>query len=138
MVAFNDQLAIGALFALRNAGFDVPGSVQVIGFDNIEEAQYLQIPLTTMDSYLDWTAPIAVDRILARIGSNGASVGPELLTCESACHRACDYAVTLVRCGVPLRCGVRRRGDAVPLHRAAVFRPGRDPTLVCGGMMACV
>lgn len=81
VVAFNDQLAIGALFALRNVGFDVPGQVQVIGFDNIEEAQYLQIPLTTMDSCLDWTAPTAVDRVIARI--DGSHLEPELITCES-------------------------------------------------------
>lgn len=36
----------------------------MIGFDNIEESQYLQIPLTTMDSRLEWTAPTAVERIL--------------------------------------------------------------------------
>ena len=37
-----------------------PAQVQVIGFDNNEEAPYLQIPLTTMDSRLDWTAPTAL------------------------------------------------------------------------------
>lgn len=67
IVALNDQLAIGAIAALRAAGIAIPEQVQVIGFDNIEEAEYLQIPLTTMDSRLDWTAPTAVDRILARI-----------------------------------------------------------------------
>lgn len=81
VVALNDQLAIGALTALRTAGYAVPEQVQVIGFDNIEEAQYLQIPLTTMQSRLDWTAPTAVDRILGRI--RGDIAEPELLTCRS-------------------------------------------------------
>ena len=49
VVAFNDQLAIGVLSALAANGISVPGQVQVIGFDNIEEAAYLQPPLTTMD-----------------------------------------------------------------------------------------
>jgi len=81
VVAFNDQLAIGALTALRTAGYEVPAQVQVIGFDNNEEAPYLQIPLTTMDSRLDWTAPTAVDRILGRIAGDISK--PELLTAES-------------------------------------------------------
>ena len=42
VVAFNDQLAIGVLSALAANGISVPGQVQVIGFDNIEEAAYLQ------------------------------------------------------------------------------------------------
>lgn len=61
VIALNDQLAIGALTALRTAGYEVPAQVQVIGFDNNEEAPYLQIPWTTMDSRLDWTAPTAVN-----------------------------------------------------------------------------
>lgn len=81
VVALNDQLAIGALTALRISGYDVPQQVQVIGFDNIEEAPYLQIPLTTMDSRLEWTAPTAVNRILGRI--RGEFIKPELLTCSS-------------------------------------------------------
>lgn len=48
----------------------VPGSVQVIGFDNIEEAAYFQPPLTTMDSMIDWIASTSVERILQRIGSD--------------------------------------------------------------------
>ena len=78
VVALNDQLAIGALTTLLAAGRDVPGEVQVIGFDNIEEAQYLQVPLTTMASRLEWTAPTAVERILGRI--RGTVSSPELLT----------------------------------------------------------
>lgn len=82
IVALNDQLAIGALFALREKGIDVPGQVQVIGFDNIEEAAYLQIPLTSMDSRLTWTAPTAVNRLLERI--NTGNLVPENFTAQSS------------------------------------------------------
>lgn len=81
VVALNDQLAIGALFTLTSNGIGVPRDVQVIGFDNIEESAYLQIPLTTMDSRLDWTAPTAVKRILQRI--DGGVERAELLTTSS-------------------------------------------------------
>lgn len=81
IVAFNDQLALGALFTLAANNIDVPDQVQVIGFDNIEEAAYFQPPLTTMDSCLDWTAPTAFNRIVDRIG--GRHLEPELITTQS-------------------------------------------------------
>lgn len=81
LIALNDQLAIGALFVLRANDIDVPVDVQVIGFDNIEESAYLQIPLTTMDSRLDWTAPTAVERIIGRI--SGTVVSPQTLRVDS-------------------------------------------------------
>ncbi len=70
VVALNDQLALGALFTLAANGIAVPDQVQVIGFDNNEEAAYFQPPLTTMDSCLDWIAPTAVSRIIDRIGGS--------------------------------------------------------------------
>lgn len=82
VIALNDQLAIGVLSVLRASGLRVPDDVQVIGFDNIEESAYLQIPLTTMDSRLDWTAPTAVGRILGRIQGDAAE--PKLLTTPSS------------------------------------------------------
>ena len=82
MIALNDQLAIGALTALRTAGYEVPAQVQVIGFDNNEEAPYLQIPLTTMDSCLDWIAPTAVSRILDRIDGTRV-LEPSYITTQS-------------------------------------------------------
>lgn len=81
IVALNDQLAIGAVAALKAHGIAIPEQVQVVGFDNIEEAQYLQTPLTTMDSRLDWVAPMAVDRILGRI--DGTIGAPALITEDS-------------------------------------------------------
>lgn len=85
IIGLNDQLAIGALTVMRANGIEIPRQVQVIGFDNIEESQYLQIPLTTMDSRLEWTAPTAVERILGRI--RGEIAKPELLMTD------CDVIV---------------------------------------------
>ncbi|MDF7640556.1 LacI family DNA-binding transcriptional regulator [Bifidobacterium sp. ESL0784] len=81
VIALNDQLAFGALSALAAKGIRVPGQVQVIGFDNMEESAYLHTPLTSMDSCLDWTAPAAVKRIIGRI--NGTITTPELLKVKS-------------------------------------------------------
>jgi DNA-binding LacI/PurR family transcriptional regulator len=44
----NDQMALGALRALHQAGRAVPEEVSVVGFDDIPEAAYLLPPLTTV------------------------------------------------------------------------------------------
>jgi DNA-binding LacI/PurR family transcriptional regulator len=44
----NDQMALGALRALHEAGYEIPRQVSVVGFDDIPEAQYYTPPLTTV------------------------------------------------------------------------------------------
>ena len=46
--AANDQMALGVLRALHEAGRDVPGDVSIVGFDDIPEAQFFTPPLTTV------------------------------------------------------------------------------------------
>jgi DNA-binding LacI/PurR family transcriptional regulator len=52
--AANDQMALGLLRALWEAGRTVPGDVSVVGFDDIPEAGFLIPPLTTVRQ--DFTA----------------------------------------------------------------------------------
>lgn len=44
-----DELAIGALWALRKAGFRVPGDVSVVGIDNIEMAPFVDLTTVAQD-----------------------------------------------------------------------------------------
>jgi DNA-binding LacI/PurR family transcriptional regulator len=44
----NDQMAIGLLHALSDAGLRVPGDVSVVGFDDIPESEHFSPPLTTV------------------------------------------------------------------------------------------
>ncbi|MGP4069434.1 LacI family DNA-binding transcriptional regulator [Halobacillus sp. B29] len=46
--AAGDNLAIGAIQAIREAGFEVPGDYSVIGFDDIDISQVLYPSLTTL------------------------------------------------------------------------------------------
>jgi DNA-binding LacI/PurR family transcriptional regulator len=46
--AHNDQMAIGAIRALREAGRRVPDDISVIGFDDIPLAAFFDPPLTTV------------------------------------------------------------------------------------------
>ena len=46
--AANDQMAMGVIAALRDAGCRVPEDVSVVGFDDLPEATYVAPPLTTV------------------------------------------------------------------------------------------
>jgi LacI family transcriptional regulator/LacI family repressor for deo operon, udp, cdd, tsx, nupC, and nupG len=48
VTCYNDLVAIGVMRALRELGLDVPGDVSVVGFDDIDMASYLAVPLTTV------------------------------------------------------------------------------------------
>ena len=49
----NDQMALGVLRRLHEAGRRVPYDISVVGFDDIPEAAYLTPPLTTVRQDLD-------------------------------------------------------------------------------------
>ena len=48
LVAANDRMAFGAMEALEAHGRQVPGDVALVGFDDIQEAQVMGVPLTTV------------------------------------------------------------------------------------------
>jgi LacI family transcriptional regulator len=50
--AANDQSAIGAIEAAREAGRRVPDDLSVVGFDNLPEAAYHNPALTTVDQFI--------------------------------------------------------------------------------------
>ncbi|MFC7040631.1 LacI family DNA-binding transcriptional regulator [Nonomuraea rubra] len=70
----NDDMAIGVLRALAEAGRAVPGQVSVVGMDDIPAAAYLSPPLTTIRQ--DFAASVAqglallVERIEGRPGTS--------------------------------------------------------------------
>jgi DNA-binding LacI/PurR family transcriptional regulator len=45
---FNDQLALGAMWAAHEAGLSIPRDLAVVGFDDIEDGQYSPPTLTTI------------------------------------------------------------------------------------------
>jgi DNA-binding LacI/PurR family transcriptional regulator len=74
--AANDQMALGLLRALHEAGRAVPGEVSVVGFDDIPEAGYLVPPLTTLRQDFADEGRRAVGMLLAQIEGAGADPVP--------------------------------------------------------------
>jgi DNA-binding LacI/PurR family transcriptional regulator len=61
--AANDQMAMGILRAFHEVGREIPGDVSVIGFDDVPEAEFQMVPLTTVAI----NAEKAAQRILAEL-----------------------------------------------------------------------
>ena len=77
--AANDNMAIGALEALRDAGVTVPDAVAVAGFDDIPLARHLG--LTTVRVRIAELGERALERLLSTLGREGHG-GSELHTPE--------------------------------------------------------
>jgi DNA-binding LacI/PurR family transcriptional regulator len=45
---YNDMHAVGALLSCRRLGIVVPNHVSIVGFDDVDVAQYVTPPLTTL------------------------------------------------------------------------------------------
>lgn len=69
LVVGNDQMALGAMAALREVGLRVPDDVSVVGFDDIPEAQFFDPPLTTVMQQFDALGEQSAAYILERVGA---------------------------------------------------------------------
>ena len=67
----NDAMAVGAYQALYQAGLRVPDDIAVVGYDDIELAQYMTPPLTTIHQPKDELGELAIDVLIHRIAQPG-------------------------------------------------------------------
>jgi DNA-binding LacI/PurR family transcriptional regulator len=69
---FNDLMALGAMRALHEAGLRVPQDIALVGFDDVEEAEYSIPSLTTIAPDKTKIADAAVGTLLHRINEGYA------------------------------------------------------------------
>lgn len=84
----SDTMAMGALLALHEADYRVPGDVALVGFDNLPASQYTIPPLTTVRQPVYEKGQTAVNLLIDQIESPGADpvhkeLDPELIVRES-------------------------------------------------------
>lgn len=88
--AANDAMAIGAMFALREAGVLVPEQVALAGFDDIPIARYLSPQLTTVSVDIGELGRRAVAHLLSEIETpGGATRRKELIKTTLAIRESC-------------------------------------------------
>ena len=74
----NDQMALGVMHALAEAGLSVPGDVSVVGFDDIPEAAFFAPPLTTVRQDFDALGRDAMAGVLAVLGDDDRMPAPRV------------------------------------------------------------
>jgi LacI family transcriptional regulator len=62
---YNDLSAIGAMQAAMQAGLSIPGDIAFAGCGNLRYAQYLKVPLTSVDQSVERMGEAAARRALA-------------------------------------------------------------------------
>ena len=86
--AANDEMALGVMRAMFEAGREVPRDVSIIGFDDVPFARYLTPPLTTVRQDFEEIGQRSVDLLLDAIRGVDdsrvrAAITPELVVRDS-------------------------------------------------------
>jgi len=85
----NDEMAFGALEAIKGRGLRIPEDVAVAGFDDIPLAAHLRPALTTVRQPLKDVARLAVERLLARLAGDRAAPETMALLATLVLRRSC-------------------------------------------------
>lgn len=97
LFAYNDISAIGATWALREAGLRVPQDVSVVGFDDIPAAAFNTPSLSTVRQPLERMGQIAAKTLIDRIEGHAEyvdeiAVEPEFVARDSSGPAPSPYA----------------------------------------------
>ncbi len=82
LVVGNDQMALGACYALSEHGRRVPLDVSIVGFDDIPEAAFFQPPLTTVRQEFNQLGDIGVRYLLELIHNPDTPIEQHVLCPE--------------------------------------------------------
>lgn len=69
----NDEMAIGGMNALEEEGISVPGDLSVIGFDDIQLAEYVQPSLTTIRQPMYESGSLAGHLLFQKLNSDAVN-----------------------------------------------------------------
>lgn len=75
----SDEIALGALAALKDLGIRVPDQVSVVGFDNIAESGYTDPPLTTVNQPLRQIGERAAEILIGAVTGGDKQTRQEVI-----------------------------------------------------------
>jgi LacI family transcriptional regulator len=95
--AAGDEMAIGAMHAIFDAGLSVPRDVAVVGFDDIETASLVRPALTTVAQAPKDLSASAVDALLTIIGADSTerpvTPPPRILPTRLVIRASCGASI---------------------------------------------
>lgn len=77
-----DEIAIGAINAIKDNGLEVPGDFSIIGFDDIEISRYINPKLTTIQQNKFGMGKKAAELLLQIINNSEKSYSPAIMPVE--------------------------------------------------------
>jgi signal transduction histidine kinase/DNA-binding LacI/PurR family transcriptional regulator/ActR/RegA family two-component response regulator len=89
IVAGTDRNAIGALEVLNAAGYQVPADLAVVGFDDLNLAQFSNPPLTTVRTRFDELGHCAAQLLFDHIDGIGIPPDSHHVPTTLVCRRSC-------------------------------------------------
>ena len=89
LFAQNDQMAIGAMRALYEAGRKIPDDVAIVGYDDVPAAAYSQPPLTTIRQPMQQVGEVATRLLIELINDPDAERKEVLLKTELIRRQTC-------------------------------------------------
>ena len=93
--AANDMMAVGCLYALKEAGLEVPRDIALAGFDDIPIARYVTPPLTTVRVRIVDLGRSALERLAALLdASDQKPASADTLGCEIVVRESCGAHLT--------------------------------------------
>ncbi|MEU4872464.1 LacI family DNA-binding transcriptional regulator [Streptomyces sp. NPDC021608] len=98
----NDQMALGVLRALREAGVRTPQDVAVVGFDDIPEAEFFAPPLTTVRQDFSAVGKRGIALLLDLIEGRPAATAPRVAVEPQLVVRASTFPYAAQPDGAPL------------------------------------
>ena len=120
VVAANDDMALGALEALLDRSIAVPDDVAVSGFDDVEDARFARVPLSTVRQPLAEQGHRALAMLLDQIES---AVPPrDVILPTVVVERASSGVATARRSQLPDAEGAEYAQARARLQQTALFR----------------
>jgi LacI family transcriptional regulator len=88
--AANDMMAVGALYAFKEAGLQVPEDIALAGFDDIPIARYLTPPLSTVSVHIAELGRSALERLAVQLDGHGEVNDADTLSCAVVVRQTCN------------------------------------------------
>jgi LacI family transcriptional regulator len=85
----NDQMAIGAMQAFRDAGVEIPRDLAVVGYDNHPFTKYAEPSITTVSADMVGVGSLAAERLLSLIDSDVYPTSNTILPTELVIRASC-------------------------------------------------
>ena len=92
LVCANDELSLGIMSRLQDAGRDVPGDVAVVGWDDVMASRYVRPGMTTVSQPVRELGALAADRLHHRVQGGEPHAERQVLATRVIIRGSCGCA----------------------------------------------